>query len=72
MSANGSRDGQMDADELREALGELGLTQVEAAERLNVSDRAVRYWVAGENEIPGPAEALIECWLNKAREGTHE
>lgn len=69
---NGNRDGGMDAEELRDALDELGLTQVEAAERLRVSGRTVRYWVAGEREIPGPAEALIECWLRKAREGTDE
>lgn len=62
----------MDADELRDVLDELGITQREAARRLRVSDRAVRYWVAGEREIPGPVEALVECWLTKAREGESE
>lgn len=72
MSADGNREAALDADELRDALNELGLTQVEAADRLRVSDRTVRYWVAGEREIPGPAEALIECWLQKKREGSDE
>lgn len=62
----------MEADELREALDELGISQREAARRLRVSDRAVRYWVAGEREIPGPVEALVECWLTKAREAENE
>jgi len=62
----------MEADELREALDELGISQLEAARRLRVSGRAVRYWVAGEREIPGPVEALVECWLTKARESDHE
>lgn len=62
----------MEADELREALDELGISQREAARRLRVSDRAVRYWVAGEREIPGPVEALVECWLTKHREGDRE
>lgn len=62
----------MDADELREALDELGISQREAARRLRVTDRAVRYWVAGEREIPGPVEALVECWLTKPREAENE
>lgn len=62
----------MEADELREALDELGISQREAARRLRVTDRAVRYWVAGEREIPGPVEALVECWLTKHREAENE
>lgn len=61
----------MQGDELREALETLGISQREAARRLQVSDRAVRYWVAGEREIPGPVEVLVECWLQK-EEGSDE
>lgn len=62
----------MDAGELREALEELGISQREAARRLRVSPRTVRYWVAGDREIPGPVEVLVECWLTEAREGDDE
>lgn len=63
---------EMDAKELRAALDTLGISQREAARRLRVSDRAVRYWIAGEREIPGPVEALVECWLAKAQERSDE
>lgn len=62
----------MDGDELQQALETLDLSQREAAERLRVSERAVRYWIAGEREVPGPVEVLIECWLNKEEESADE
>ena len=64
--------GTMDGDELQAALDRIGISQREAARRLRVSDRAVRYWIAGDREIPGPVEALVECWLTKEAEGTDE
>lgn len=60
----------MEAEEFQDALDRLGISQVEAARRLRVSDRAVRFWVAGDRKIPGPVEVLVECWLEKAREGS--
>lgn len=60
-----NREGKVDSQEFRDALEELGLSQVEAARRLRVTDRTVRYWVAGEREIPGPVEVLIEDWLRR-------
>lgn len=54
--------GNVEAQQLRDALEELGIAQVEAARRLRVSDRTVRYWVSGEREIPGPVSVVVECW----------
>lgn len=53
----------MTADELRDALDQLDLTQTEAARRMRVSLRTVQTWVAGKHEIPGPAEVLVKTWL---------
>ena len=52
----------MTADELRDALDALGLTQTEAARRLRVSLRTMQNWCAGTHEVPGPAEVLIGTW----------
>lgn len=52
----------MTAEELREALDDLGLTQTEAARRLRVSLRTVQNWCGGQHEVPGPVEVLIEAW----------
>ena len=43
----------MDAKELRETLRELGLSQTDLSKILNISDRNVRHWCAGEGPIPG-------------------
>ena len=55
--------GTVTADELREALAELGLNQTQAAERLDVSLRTVQNWCAGVHEVPGPVVVLIRTWL---------
>ena len=56
----------MEPNEFRECLKLLGFTQAEAAERLGVDPRTVRRWVLGEREIPGPVEAALTCWLERA------
>lgn len=56
-------DRTMKADELREALEKLGLTQVAAAKRLHVSLRSVQNWVAGSHDVPGPVKVLVRTWL---------
>lgn len=53
----------MTAEDLREALVRLDLTQTEAARRLRVSLRTVQNWCAGHHEVPGPVEVLVETWL---------
>lgn len=53
--------------QLVRALAELGLSQSEAARRLKVQQSTMYRWLAGERRIPGPVEAVIECW--KQRKG---
>lgn len=48
--------------QLRDALARLGLSQTGAARLMGVDARTVRYWAAGEREIPAPVEKLLECW----------
>ena len=57
----------MNAIELRGALDELGISQVEAAILLGVSDRSVRRWVEGPDEVPGPVEQTLRAWLRLER-----
>jgi len=56
----------MTAKQLRTALKRLGLNQLEAARRLGVTGRAVRFWVAGERRIPEPVAILIRTWVESA------
>ena len=52
--------------ELENARAALGLTQGEIGKALGVTDRAVRYWLAGVKPIPRMAEALIRLALTTA------
>lgn len=52
----------MNADQLKAVLSTLGLTQVEGAQLLGVSDRTFRRWVERPDEIPGPAEQALLAW----------
>ena len=45
--------------ELRFLRKEMGLSQLELATRLRMSDQAVARWEKGENEMPGPADILV-------------
>jgi hypothetical protein len=49
--------------EFQDHLAQLGLTQIEAAQLLSMSPRAVRRWGDGSQEIPGPAEQALRAWL---------
>lgn len=51
----------MSKAELVAILSALRLTQTEAAQLLEVSDRTVRRWLEGE-EVPGPAHAALRAW----------
>ena len=53
--------------QLRRALRRLGLNQVQAAKRLNVTDRTVRRWVAGKSRVPESVAMLLEIWLRERR-----
>jgi len=55
--------GDMTSNELRSALGELGMDQRQLAGYLRVTEGAVSRWVNGEREIPGPICKLVEMAL---------
>jgi len=52
----------MTADEFRAKLQQLGLSQSEAARRMNVPRLKVWRWCNGIHRIDGEIEALLECW----------
>lgn len=49
----------MTPEQLRTILDRLGLTQTRAAHFLDVDDRTVRRWIAGDVVIPRPVELLL-------------
>ncbi|HUL02680.1 MAG TPA: helix-turn-helix domain-containing protein [Gemmatimonadales bacterium] len=61
----------MSAKQFRAALKRLGFSQLEAARRLGVSPRTVRYWVAKDartrTPIPEPVAILLKTWTTQAR-----
>lgn len=59
----------MTATEFRACLGQLGLTQTEAATLLSVVPRTVRRWVEDGAGIPGPAEHVLRAWTGLQRRG---
>jgi len=48
--------------DLRTALAALGLTQIEAANRIGVSRMAVAHWLASRRPIPKYAVELLKAW----------
>jgi DNA-binding transcriptional regulator YiaG len=53
----------MSPKQFRYALRQLGLNQVQAAQRLRVNARTVRRWVAGDSRVPESVTLLLEIWL---------
>ena len=53
----------MSPKQFRHALQQLGLNQVQAAQRLRVNARTVRRWVAGASRIPESVSLLLQTWL---------
>jgi len=53
----------MTPKQFRTALKRLGLNQTQAAKRLGVTPRAVRFWVSGDRSIPEPVAILLRTWL---------
>ena len=45
---------------LRELLERAGLSQREAARRIGISERVMRYYLAGEREAPYPVQYALE------------
>ena len=49
----------MDANGLRQVLGEIGIGQADLARLIGVTTRAVALWIAGERPVPGPVEGYL-------------
>ena len=60
---------KMTADELREILHKFDISQAGFARAIGVSNRMVRYWIAGKYPIPRRTVAVIEIMaeLNEMR-----
>ncbi|TCA33677.1 hypothetical protein E0H70_08145 [Rhizobium leguminosarum bv. viciae] len=53
----------MSGNALREALVQIGLSQVEFARLLDVSIGGVAQWLSGARPVPGPVEAYVHLFL---------
>ena len=56
----------MGAASFRAAVEFLGLSQADVADRLGVSDRTVRHWLAGRYAIPVGVADEVRAWLDYA------
>ena len=52
-------DSSMSSDDLRRALDDLGISQVELGRRLGVAGQSVRRWVGPDGTVPGPVAVLV-------------
>ena len=59
----------MDSSEFRSALGQLGLSQLEAAKLLGVKSRTIQRWVAGNPPVGEPAAQALRAWCRLAEHG---
>lgn len=57
----------MDAKQLIDTMATLGLEKPTLARLLGVTVRAVNNWIAGDREIPGPAEAYLRLFQSLPR-----
>ncbi|MBU2875136.1 helix-turn-helix domain-containing protein [Marinobacter salexigens] len=55
-----ARISRVEPNEVVEARGKTGLTQIEFAEVLHISPRTLQEWEQGRRKPSGPAKALIE------------
>jgi DNA-binding transcriptional regulator YiaG len=58
----------MNANDFRNALVGLGLTQAELSRLIDVTPRAISLWLAGDREVAGPVEAYLNLLLSSPRE----
>ena len=59
----------MNANQYRDAIEQLGLTQVEAARLLGVDERTSRRWANDERGIPGPVARFLRYLIAKKTTG---
>lgn len=55
----------MTHEQFNSALGELGYSQVEFADKIGVNGRTVRKWALDETRIPGPVVVLLNLLLSR-------
>jgi transcriptional regulator with XRE-family HTH domain len=58
----------MTREQLRKYIEQRGLTQAEAAQRLDVDVRTMRRWVAGDAPVPLMAEYALRYLDQKAKQ----
>ena len=66
MIPNAKKQWNPDPEYIAELLEKIDLPQKEVADRIGVTDRAIRYWVAGEKPIPYAAQFCLECLAKDA------
>lgn len=59
----------MNADQYRNAIEKLGLSQVAAARLLGVDARTSRRWANGERDIPAPAVRFLQYLIATRKSG---
>lgn len=59
----------MTADEYRDAIAKLELSQVAASRLLGVDERTSRRWASGERDIPPPAERFLQYLIATRKTG---
>ena len=59
----------MHGEELRSVIGDLGLSQVEAARLLGVETRTIQRWIAGAYGVPEPVAQALCAWRRLAERG---
>ena len=66
MTPNAKKNYNPDPDYIAALLDKIDLPQLEVAARIGVTDRAIRYWVAGTKPIPYAAQFCLECLAKRA------
>jgi DNA-binding transcriptional regulator YiaG len=59
----------MTPDQYRDAIEQLGLSQVAAAKLLGVDERTSRRWANGERDVPPPAARFLRYLIATGKTG---
>ena len=59
----------MSADEYRDAIAQLDLSQAAAARLIGVDERTSRRWATGERDVPPPAERFLRYLIATRKTG---
>jgi DNA-binding transcriptional regulator YiaG len=61
----------MTSDEYRQAIEQLGLSQIAAARLLGVDERTSRRWANGERDIPPPVQRFLRYLIVTGKTGEY-